>query len=248
MSSSIWFVAAVISGSREVAVPAGSTQSPAQAPPAQPPGLGTACSSLPSFQLPPRKADRLQGQQQGRKCKRARQLMGAGNLLWLCHHFPGSEKGRKQGAAWVDPGALGKMRLSAGTSHISRGCLCLLTLPHSACIHLFFSWIFLFHKTRIAFCSVYPAQPRGAPGQGLLDVTTSHNNSRNGSRALCLSQHQDLCLKVGGRACKTEFTAQIRSRCNRSVAQGDTQRREWAVSVTWWYPTVRRQKKWSCLI
>lgn len=145
--------------------------------------------------------------------------MGAGNLLWLCHRFPGSEKGRKQGAAWVDPGALGKMRLSAGSSHISRGCLCLLTLPHSACIHLFFSWIFLFHKTRIAFCSVYLAQPRGAPGQGLLDVITSHNNSRNGSRALCLSQHQDLCLKVGGRACKTEFTAQTQSRCNRSVAQ-----------------------------
>lgn len=36
MSSSIWFVAAVISGSGEVVVPAGSTQSPAQAPPSSP--------------------------------------------------------------------------------------------------------------------------------------------------------------------------------------------------------------------
>jgi len=53
-SSSVWFVAAVISGSGDITVPAGTTQSPNRAPPSSPRGFGTAHgSSLPSFPLPP---------------------------------------------------------------------------------------------------------------------------------------------------------------------------------------------------
>lgn len=56
-------------------------------------------------------------------------------------------------------------------------------------------------------CSVYITPPCGAPGQGLLDVVISNNNSGNGNRALHLSLHQFLCLEVAGRVCETEFTA-----------------------------------------
>lgn len=39
--------------------------------------------------------------------------------------------------------------------------------------------------------------------------------------ALCLSQHQYLCLKVAGRCCKSKFTFQIQTRSNRSITRGD---------------------------
>lgn len=83
------------------------------------------------------------------------------------------------------------------------------------CLHPSFVVLdFLFHKARIAFCSVYITPPCGAPGQGLLDVITSNNNSGNGNRALHLSRHQFLWLEVAGRLCETEFTAQMQQECN----------------------------------
>ena len=89
------------------------------------------------------------------------------------------------------------------------------------CLHLSLLFLdFLLPKTRIVLCSVYITPPRETPS--LLDVITTNNNSGNGNRVLCLSQHQYLCLKVAGRHCKSKFAFQIQTRSNRSIAQGDT--------------------------